>query len=95
MLDIHDRISAFGNAVDVALRYCQKEIGCHPVANATELSEDIRRRVRAARQTALLTIGKDADAPMRVLAELDILNAYGRMRSYYLNIAETLAGAKQ
>lgn len=95
VLDIHDRISAFGNAVDVALRYCQKEIGCHPVANASELSEDIRRRVRAARQTALLTIGKDADAPMRVLAELDILNAYGRMRSYYLNIAETLAGAKQ
>ena len=26
---------------------------------------------------------------------LDILNAYERIRSYYLNIAETLAGGKQ
>ena len=36
----------------------------------------------------------DPDSPMRVLAELDILNAYDRMRGYYLNIAETLAGGK-
>ena len=36
----------------------------------------------------------DPDSPMRVLAELDILNTYDRMRGYYLNIAETLAGGK-
>lgn len=36
----------------------------------------------------------DPDSPMRVLAELDILNAYDRMRGYYLNIEETLAGGK-
>jgi hypothetical protein len=28
------------------------------------------------------------------LVELDILNAYERIRGYYLNIAETLAGGK-
>ena len=36
----------------------------------------------------------DPASPIRVLAELDILNAYERIRSYYLNIAETLAGGK-
>ena len=29
-----------------------------------------------------------------VLVELDVLNAYERIRAYYLNIAETLAGGK-
>ena len=33
-------------------------------------------------------------SPIRVLVELDILNAYERVRAYYLNIAETLAGGK-
>ena len=31
---------------------------------------------------------------VRVLAELDILNAYERIRSCYINMAETLAGRK-
>ena len=36
----------------------------------------------------------DPDSPVRVLAELDILNAYERIRSCYINMAETLAGRK-
>jgi hypothetical protein len=36
----------------------------------------------------------DPDSPLRVLGELDIINAYERVRAYYLNIAETLAGGK-
>ena len=38
--------------------------------------------------------GGGADAPLRTLALLDILNAFDRARSYYMNIAETLAGGK-
>jgi hypothetical protein len=34
-------------------------------------------------------------SPLRVLVELDILNAYNRIRGYYLNIAEILAGGKK
>ena len=37
----------------------------------------------------------DPTSPMRVLVELDIINAYERVRAYYLNIAETLAGGKR
>ena len=56
---------------------------------------EIGRLVRTSRLGQLDRVGPDdPDSPMRVLAELDILNAYDRMRGYYLNIAETLAGGK-
>ena len=61
-------------------------------ATAHDLAEFIRNR----RRGQLDRVGPDdPDSPIRVLAELDILNAYDRIRSYYLNIAETLAGGKQ
>ena len=42
------------------------------------------------------TMGSDPVViPMRVLVELDIINAYERVRAYYINIAETLAGGKR
>jgi phosphate:Na+ symporter len=91
VLDIHDRIVAFAEAVSVSLRVCETEMGVRPVPNADALSEEIRMRVREARQGALLTVGS---APMRTLAQLDILNALDRMRSCYLNVAQTLAGGK-
>lgn len=91
VLDIHARLSAFAEAVNVSLKASGTEMGVKPVANADELSEDIRTRVRDARQAALLTVG---DAPMRTLAQLDILNACDRIRSCYLNISQTVAGGK-
>ena len=36
-----------------------------------------------------------SSGPIRVLGELDIINAYERIRAYYLNCAETLAGGKR
>ena len=52
-----------------------------------------------ARQTALAhtlfnVAGTIVIIPFFVLVELDILNAYERIRAYYLNVAETLAGGK-
>jgi Na+/phosphate symporter len=91
VLDIHSRLTAFAESINVSLRASGTEMGVKPVANADELSEDIRTRVRDARQAALLTVG---DAPMRTLAQLDILNACDRIRSCYLNIAQTVAGGK-
>ena len=91
VLDIQGRVAAFGAAVNVSLEYCENNFTGKPVANADELSEDIRGRVRDARQAALLTVGS---SPMRTLAQLDILNAFDRIRSCYLNISQTLAGGK-
>ena len=91
VLDIQRRVAEFGQAVNVALEYGENHFTGKPVADADGLSEDIRTRVRDARQAALLTVGS---SPMRTLAQLDILNAFDRMRSCYLNIAQTLAGGK-
>ena len=91
VLDIQHRVAEFGQAVTVALEYSENHFTGKPVADADGLSEDIRTRVRDARQAALLTVGS---SPMRTLAQLDLLNAFDRMRSCYLNIAQTLAGGK-
>ena len=58
-------------------------------------SHDIGGRIHDARRNQLDRVGPDDPAsPVRVLAELDILNAYERIRSCYINMAETLAGRK-
>ena len=58
-------------------------------------SHDIGRRIHDARRNQLDRVGPDdPDSPVRVLAELDILNSYERIRSCYINMAETLAGRK-
>ena len=95
ILDLLDRLGAFAYAVNVSLRFCETTMGANPVTNAAELAADIRRRVREARQSALLGIGANEAAPLRALAQLDILNALDRACGCYLNIAETLAGGKR
>ena len=58
-------------------------------------SKTLHELVRTSRQGQLNRIGpNDPNSPIRVLVELDVLNAYERVRAYYLNIAETLAGGK-
>lgn len=58
-------------------------------------SKKLHDLVRISRQGQLNRIGpNDPNSPIRVLVELDILNAYERIRAYYLNVAETLAGGK-
>jgi hypothetical protein len=66
-------------------------MGVKPVTDADNVSDKIRALVRDSRQAALLAVGT---APMRTLALLDIYNAFDRIRSCYLNIAQTLAGGK-
>ena len=92
LLDIHDRVSAFAAKVSGYLRYPRPAFDLKAVQAESSSLHDL---VRAARQHQLNRIGpNDPDSPIRVLAELDILNAYERVRAYYLNIAETLAGGK-
>lgn len=87
VLDIHDRLAAFAKPVNDALEQFEREQQSELIKEIDGKSDDLRRRVREARQSALLTVGS---APMRTLAIMDILNAFDRMRSCYLNIAQTL-----
>ena len=92
LLDIHDRAMAFAERVSSLLRSPRPAFDLGAVQNESKVFHGL---IRTSRQGQLNRIGpNDPASPMRVLAELDILNAYERIRAYYLNCAETLAGGK-
>ena len=92
LLDVHDRVYAFAEKVTPWVRSPRPAIDIAAVQ--AECSE-IHEYIRACRKIQLGRVGPDDPASaLRVLGELDIINAYERVRAYYLNIAETLAGSK-
>ena len=93
LLDVHDKISAF--AAEVTPLICSPRVPIDIEALQAE-SKRLHEYVRECRRTQLGRIGpEDPGSSIRVLGELDIINAYERMRAYYLNCAETLAGGKR
>lgn len=93
LMNIHDRTLSFASQVSAYLKSPRPVFDLHAVA---EESKSLHELVRTSRQGQLNRIGPDdPNSPVRVLVELDILNAYERIRAYYLNIAETLAGGKE
>ena len=92
LLDIHDRMAEFAARVS---GYLKSPRPVFDLADVQAESKDLHDLVRVSRQRQLNRIGPDdPTSPIRVLGELDVLNAYERIRAYYLNIAETLAGGK-
>ena len=93
LLGIHDRVNAFAMRITPMIR------SPRPVFNLAEIqneSKNIHEFLRECRHKQLGRVGpEDPGSSVRVLAELDIINAYERIRSYYLNCAETLAGGKK
>ena len=93
LLSVHDRVSAFAEKVTVWIRSPRPPINIEEVQNE---SKNIHEFIRECRRTQLGRVGpEDPGSPIRVLGELDIINAYERIRAYYLNCAETIAGGKQ
>ena len=93
LLDVHDRVAAF--ASDITPLICSPRT---PFALETfqTRSSGIHAYIRECRLAQLGRVGpEDPGSSMRVLGELDIINAYERIRAYYLNCAETLAGGKR
>ena len=92
LLDVHDKVYSFATTVT---SYLKSPRPAFDLSVVQAESKAIHELVRSSRQGQLNRVGADdPDSPMRVLVELDILNAYERIRAYYLNIAETLAGGK-
>ena len=92
MLQVHDRVFAFAQKISPWVVSPRPKID---IAAVQEESSTIHDFIRECRMTQLQRVGPDdPDSPVRVLVELDIINAYERVRAYYLNVAETLAGRK-
>lgn len=93
LLSVHDRVAAFAEKVTPWIRSPRPVIDVREVQGE---SRNIHEFIRDCRKTQLGRVGReDPGSSIRVLAELDIINAYERIRSYYLNIAETVAGYKR
>ena len=93
LLNVHDRVSAF--AVRITPLICSPRVPFDLEAVQAE-STAIHEFIRDCRRIQLGRIGpEDPGSSIRVLGELDIINAYERVRAYYLNCAETLAGGKR
>ncbi len=93
LLNAHDRVFAFAAKISPWVRSPRPTIDIEAVQAE---SKEIHEFVRDCRRTQLGRVGPDdPTSPMRVLVELDVINAYERVRAYYLNIAETLAGGKR
>ena len=93
LLDVHDRIAAFASDVTPLIRSPRIPV---PLEALQARSKELHEFVRECRRIQLGRIGpEDPGSSIRVLGELDIINAYERIRAYYLNCAETLAGGKR
>ena len=93
LLSVHDRVEAFAHKVTPWIRSPRPAIDIKMVQDE---SKAIHEFLRDCRRAQLGRVGpEDPGSSLRVLAELDIINAYERIRSYYLNIAETVAGGKR
>ena len=93
LLDVHDRTAAF--ATEVTPLICSPRVAFDLEAIQRESSE-LHEYIRGCRHTQLGRVGpEDPGSSVRVLGELDIINAYERIRAYYLNCAEVLAGGKK
>ena len=92
LLRLHDRVIAFVEMISPWIRSPRIPMDLQHVQNE---SKAIHEYVRNCRRAQVARIGPDDPlSPLRVLGELDIINAYERVRAYYLNIAETLADGK-
>ena len=93
LAELHGMVLAFAEKVSSYI------VSPRPLIPLDELqfeSKSLHDFVRECRRSQLGRIGPDdPSSPARVLVELDIVNAFERVRAYYLNIAETLADGKR
>ena len=88
LLALHDATAGFAGRVSPLVVSPRLKFDLGAVQGE---SAALHESVRKCRQEQLARIGPgDPASAVRVLAELDIVNAYERIRAYYLNVAETV-----
>ncbi len=93
ILEVHDKVASF--ATDITPLICSPRVP-FDLEQLQRRSSELHAYIRECRRVQLGRIGpEDPGSSIRVLGELDIINAYERIRAYYLNCAETLAGGKR
>lgn len=93
LLDVHDKVASFAADITPLIRSPRVPFDLEALQAR---SSELHSFVRECRRIQLGRVGpEDPGSSIRVLGELDVINAYERIRAYYLNCAETLAGGKR
>ena len=93
LLDVHDKVASFAADITPLIRSPRVPFD---LESLQKRSSELHAFIRECRRIQLGRVGpEDPGSSVRVLGELDIINAYERIRAYYLNCAETLAGGKR
>ena len=93
LLDVHDKVASFAADITPLIRSPRAPFDLEPLQKR---SSEMHAYIRECRRIQLGRVGpEDPGSSIRVLGELDVINAYERIRAYYLNCAETLAGGKR
>ena len=93
LLDVHDKVASFAADITPLIRSPRVPFDLEALQKR---SSEIHAYIRECRRIQLGRVGpEDPGSSIRVLGELDVINAYERIRAYYLNCAETLAGGKR
>ena len=93
LLDVHDKVASFAADITPLIRSPRVPFDLEPLQKR---SSEMHAYIRECRRIQLGRVGpEDPGSSIRVLGELDVINAYERIRAYYLNCAETLAGGKR
>ena len=93
LLDVHDKVASFAADITPLIRSPRTTFDLDALQKR---SSELHSYIRECRRLQLGRVGpEDPGSSIRVLGELDIINAYERVRAYYLNCAETLAGGKR
>jgi len=93
LLDVHDKVASLAADITPLIRSPRVAFD---LGAFQRRSSEIHEYIRECRRLQLGRVGpEDPGSSIRVLGELDVINAYERIRAYYLNCAEVLAGGKR
>ena len=93
LLDVHDKVASLAADITPLIRSPRVAFDLGALQRR---SSELHEFIRECRRLQLGRVGpEDPGSAIRVLGELDVINAYERIRAYYLNCAETLAGGKR
>jgi phosphate:Na+ symporter len=93
LLSVHDRISDFCRCINDAVTFDLDKAPDRLIHIGTD-SEKIKSLIREIRDTQIKRLESNTAEPMKIVAYMDMLSAYSRIRDNLLNIGQTVSGGK-
>ncbi len=93
MLAVHDQITNFCKYVDNAIS-CDVEKAPDQLLHMNADSANIKTLIKQVRDSQIKRLENNSVVPMKIVACMDMMSAYTRIREHLLNIGEAISGGK-